>query len=202
MTELPKTFDPAAIEQRWYAHWEANGLFRPERPDAEPWTIVMPPPNVTGTLHIGHALDNTLAGHPDAPCAAAGQGCAVGGRHRPCRHRDADGGRAQAGRARQQKRTDLTPRCVRRAVSGNGRRSPAARSRASCAASALVRLGERALHDGRGLFRRRHQGVRRPPQTGAALSRQAAGELGSRASDRDQRSRGRDAARSRASSGT
>jgi valyl-tRNA synthetase len=60
MSELPKTFDPAAIEQRWYEHWESNGLFRPERPDEEPWTIVMPPPNVTGSLHIGHALDNTL----------------------------------------------------------------------------------------------------------------------------------------------
>ena len=60
MTELPKTFDPAEIERRWYAHWEANGLFRPDRPNAEPWTIVNPPPNVTGSLHIGHALDNTL----------------------------------------------------------------------------------------------------------------------------------------------
>ncbi|MBX7527544.1 valine--tRNA ligase [Qipengyuania vesicularis] len=59
-TELSKTFDPAEIEQRWYAHWEENGLFRPERPDAEPFTIVNPPPNVTGSLHIGHALDNTL----------------------------------------------------------------------------------------------------------------------------------------------
>ncbi len=60
MTELPKTFDPAAIESRWYAHWEEKGLFRPDRPNAEPWTIVNPPPNVTGSLHIGHALDNTL----------------------------------------------------------------------------------------------------------------------------------------------
>ena len=60
MAELPKTFDPAAIESRWYAHWEDNGLFRPDRPGAEPWTIVNPPPNVTGSLHIGHALDNTL----------------------------------------------------------------------------------------------------------------------------------------------
>ena len=59
-TELPKTFDPAAIETRWYSHWEENGLFRPERPDAQPFTIVNPPPNVTGSLHIGHALDNTL----------------------------------------------------------------------------------------------------------------------------------------------
>lgn len=60
MTELSKTFDPAAIEQRWYPYWEDNGLFRPERPGAQPWTIVNPPPNVTGSLHIGHALDNTL----------------------------------------------------------------------------------------------------------------------------------------------
>ena len=60
MSDLPKTFDPKAIEERWYAHWESRGLFRPDRPDATPWTIVMPPPNVTGSLHIGHALDNTL----------------------------------------------------------------------------------------------------------------------------------------------
>src|SRR4051812_12433896 len=60
MTELPKTFDPAEIEARWYARWEGEGLFRPDRPEAEPWTIVMPPPNVTGSLHIGHALDITL----------------------------------------------------------------------------------------------------------------------------------------------
>ncbi|QQN74810.1 valine--tRNA ligase [Croceicoccus sp. YJ47] len=57
---LPKTFDPAGIEARWYAHWEETGLFRLERPDAKPFTIVNPPPNVTGSLHIGHALDNTL----------------------------------------------------------------------------------------------------------------------------------------------
>src|SRR6059058_3679406 len=60
MSDLPKTFEPRAIEERWYAHWESSGLFRPERGDREPWTIVMPPPNVTGSLHIGHALDITL----------------------------------------------------------------------------------------------------------------------------------------------
>jgi valyl-tRNA synthetase len=57
---IDKTFDPAAIEAKWYAHWESTGAFRPDRPDAEPYTIVNPPPNVTGSLHIGHALDNTL----------------------------------------------------------------------------------------------------------------------------------------------
>jgi valyl-tRNA synthetase len=61
MTDLPKTFEPRAIEDRWYAHWESRGLFRPDdRQEATPWTIVMPPPNVTGSLHIGHALDITL----------------------------------------------------------------------------------------------------------------------------------------------
>jgi len=59
-TGLPKTFDPAGIEAKWYAHWESSGAFRPERPEAQPFTIVNPPPNVTGSLHIGHALDNTL----------------------------------------------------------------------------------------------------------------------------------------------
>ncbi len=57
---LDKNFDPAAIEARWYEHWETKGLFRPERDGREPFTIVNPPPNVTGSLHIGHALDNTL----------------------------------------------------------------------------------------------------------------------------------------------
>ncbi|MBC7159425.1 MAG: class I tRNA ligase family protein, partial [Porphyrobacter sp.] len=59
-SELAKTFDPAALEAKWFQHWERHGLFRPGRPDAEPFTLVNPPPNVTGSLHIGHALDNTL----------------------------------------------------------------------------------------------------------------------------------------------
>ncbi|MGV3731687.1 MAG: valine--tRNA ligase [Sphingopyxis sp.] len=57
---MEKTFDPAAIEAKWANEWESRGLFRPHRPDATPFTIVNPPPNVTGALHIGHALDNTL----------------------------------------------------------------------------------------------------------------------------------------------
>ena len=60
MTIIDKTFDPQEIEARLYRHWETTGGFRPERPDATPFTIVIPPPNVTGSLHIGHALDNTL----------------------------------------------------------------------------------------------------------------------------------------------
>ena len=58
---LDKTFDPTAAEPRLYAMWEASGLFAPKTDGAaEAYSIVIPPPNVTGSLHIGHALNNTL----------------------------------------------------------------------------------------------------------------------------------------------
>ena len=58
---LDKTFTPQEVEQRIYAQWEASGAFRAgHRPGAESFSIVIPPPNVTGRLHIGHALNNTL----------------------------------------------------------------------------------------------------------------------------------------------
>jgi valyl-tRNA synthetase len=58
---LDKTFDPKEAEGRIYARWEASGAFRAgRRPDAETFAIVIPPPNVTGRLHIGHALNNSL----------------------------------------------------------------------------------------------------------------------------------------------
>ena len=58
---LEKTFSPKDVEERLYQTWEASGAFRAgNRPNAKPFTIVIPPPNVTGSLHIGHALNNTL----------------------------------------------------------------------------------------------------------------------------------------------
>ncbi|TDL50860.1 valine--tRNA ligase [Paenibacillus dendritiformis] len=58
---MPTTYDPKAAEQKWYAYWQEGEYFKAgSRPDAEPFTIVIPPPNVTGMLHIGHALDFTL----------------------------------------------------------------------------------------------------------------------------------------------
>ena len=58
---LEKTFDPKAAEPRLYERWEASGAFSPiDDPGAETFCIVIPPPNVTGSLHIGHALNNTL----------------------------------------------------------------------------------------------------------------------------------------------
>jgi len=60
---MEKTFDPSAVEARISARWDEEGAFRagrPERRDAKPYTIVIPPPNVTGSLHMGHALNNTI----------------------------------------------------------------------------------------------------------------------------------------------
>ena len=59
--ELAKTYDPKGIEDRLYKKWEDNGYFHAEADRSKkPFTIVMPPPNITGQLHMGHALDNTM----------------------------------------------------------------------------------------------------------------------------------------------
>jgi valyl-tRNA synthetase len=60
-TELPKAYDPKAAQEKWLSFWEQNGYFHSEPdPAKKPYTIVIPPPNVTGALHMGHALNNTL----------------------------------------------------------------------------------------------------------------------------------------------
>ncbi|HET7319369.1 MAG TPA: class I tRNA ligase family protein, partial [Nitrospirota bacterium] len=59
--ELPKTYDPKAVEQKWYAFWlEKNYFHADENAGGPSFSIVIPPPNVTGSLHIGHALNSTL----------------------------------------------------------------------------------------------------------------------------------------------
>ncbi|WP_027366172.1 valine--tRNA ligase [Desulfotruncus alcoholivorax] len=59
--DMPTTYDPHAVEGRWYTYWEDEKFFRSTvDPDKKPFCIVIPPPNVTGQLHMGHALDNTL----------------------------------------------------------------------------------------------------------------------------------------------
>ena len=58
--ELSTKYNPKEIEDKWYAHWEAKGYFHSEPDEREPFTIVIPPPNVTGILHMGHMLNNTI----------------------------------------------------------------------------------------------------------------------------------------------
>jgi valyl-tRNA synthetase len=58
--ELPAQYNPAETEERWYSHWTDRGYFHSEPDGREPFTIVIPPPNVTGVLHMGHMLNNTI----------------------------------------------------------------------------------------------------------------------------------------------
>ena len=58
--DLQKTYNPGDIESKWYARWESGGHFAPARADAPPYCIMIPPPNVTGSLHMGHAFQDTI----------------------------------------------------------------------------------------------------------------------------------------------
>ncbi|MBU2491931.1 MAG: valine--tRNA ligase [Bacteroidetes bacterium] len=61
LTDIPKAYEPNAVEEKWYKYWEENKFFHSEIDNSkEPYTIVIPPPNVTGILHLGHILNNTL----------------------------------------------------------------------------------------------------------------------------------------------
>jgi valyl-tRNA synthetase len=58
--ETPKTYEPQRAEEKWYAHWMKKGYFHSVPDEREPYTVVIPPPNVTGVLHMGHMLNNTI----------------------------------------------------------------------------------------------------------------------------------------------
>ena len=93
--ELPKVYEPQQVESRIYQMWEDHDCFKGvEDSKKKPFSIVMPPPNVTGQLHMGHALDCTL--QDILTRFKRMQGRPLGPRHRPRRHRHPDqgGGRA------------------------------------------------------------------------------------------------------------
>ena len=58
--ELTKNFEPQAIEKKWTDTWQQKGYFKSVPDSREPYTVVIPPPNVTGVLHMGHCLNNTI----------------------------------------------------------------------------------------------------------------------------------------------
>ena len=140
---IENRYQPAAVEGRIYAAWEKAGAFRagrPERAKAEPYCIVIPPPNVTGSLHMGHALNNTLQ---DILC-----------RFERMRGKDVlwQPGTDHAGIATQavverqimERQEPAAARWAARpssSASGNGRRNPAAPSSASSSGSAPPATG-------------------------------------------------------------
>ena len=101
MKELPKTYEPRDVEDRLYKFWVDNGYFHAERdPDKKPFTIVMPPPNVTGQLHMGHAMDAAMQDVLIRFKRMQGYSALWIPRRGPCRYCHADprgGGAAQGG---------------------------------------------------------------------------------------------------------
>ncbi len=60
MSEIAKVYDPKSVEEKWYSHWLKHKFFRSVPDERQPYTVVIPPPNVTGVLHMGHMLNNTI----------------------------------------------------------------------------------------------------------------------------------------------
>ena len=95
-TELAKTYDPSQMEGRLYEKWEKSGYFHAEVDRSrKPFTIVMPPPNITGQLHMGHALDNTMQDILIRFKRMQGQ-CPLAARNGPCEHSDRSKGHVRA----------------------------------------------------------------------------------------------------------
>ena len=86
---MSRPYDHKAIEKKLYSHWMEKGYFgaKPD-PDKKPFTIVIPPPNITGQLHLGQCIGRDDAGCADSHEADAGICCAVGAGDRPCQHCD------------------------------------------------------------------------------------------------------------------
>ena len=102
---MEKAYEPRGIEDRWYGTWESQGWFKPEGSGA-PYCILLPPPNVTGTLHMGHAFQQTLMDIADPLPPHARRARAVAGRHRPRGHRHPED-RGEPAAAEGQTRHDL-----------------------------------------------------------------------------------------------
>ncbi len=106
--ELPKTFDPAEIESRWYAHWEDKGLFAPRAPRRRALDARQSAAQCDGQPPYRSRARQYAAGRARPPRAVEGQGCALGGRHGPCRHRYADGWSSARWRSGRDKRANYS----------------------------------------------------------------------------------------------
>ena len=169
--EMEKTFNPQAVESEIYRDWESSGAFEAHRVEGKkPFTIVMPPPNITGQLHMGHALDCTL------------QDLAV-------RYHRMKGdptlwlpGTDHAAIATEVKIVDAMRKegLTKESLGRKGFLDRAWKWKEEYPAAPhghQLRLEPRALHDGRGLLQGSARGVRPPVRKGADLPRQPAGQL-------------------------
>ena len=156
MTDLPKAYTPRDVEGAIYERWLAADVFAPDGagstadPDLPPFTIIQPPPNVTGSLHLGHAQRTAVEDLMTRHARMRGHAASVPARARSRRHRRPVRARWDPGQGRREP-ADARPGALPRAhgrllgVDEAGDAGPAAAGRR------LVRLGTPALHDGRGL---------------------------------------------------
>ena len=106
--ELSKTYDPKQVEEKLYQKWLDKGYFHAEVDHGKkPFTIVIPPPNITGQLHMGHALDEYDAGCAHPYQADAGIFCAVDAGNRPRQHRNGGKDRRRAAQTRALSKEEL-----------------------------------------------------------------------------------------------
>ena len=188
MRELSKGFDHAGVDPKWYAFWESSGAFRADPASSRPpFSMVLPPPNVTGVLHIGHALNQTL---PDIVCRWK----RMTGHDVLCVDNYYTGSKNNIAGEAPGRRGDRPARArpggVREAGVGVEPAEPRHHHESDAQPRVVGRLEPRALHPRRRPVAGGPAGVRDPLSRGADLSRQVHRELVHPVPDRAVRSRG------------
>ena len=137
--EIASKYDPKEVEGKWYQYWLDNKLFSSKPDGREPYTIVIPPPNVTGVLHMGHMLNNTIQDILVRRARMEGKNaCWVPGTDHASIATEA--------------------KVVKKLAEQGIKKHDLTREKSGC----FVRLGPHGIHDGRKTLRECHQGVCRP----------------------------------------
>ena len=153
--ELASKYDPKEVEGKWYQYWLDHKLFSSKPDGREPYTIVIPPPNVTGVLHMGHMLNNTIQDILIRRARMEGKNALwVPGTDHASIATEAKVVKKLAEQGI--KKHDLTP-CV-----GMDRRARRHHPQAVAPSGCQLRLGPHRFHDGREALPERHQGLCRP----------------------------------------
>ena len=98
--ELASKYNPADVEGKWYQYWLDNKLFSSKPDGREPYTVVIPPPNVTGVLQHGTHAKQYHSGYIGTPCTHGRKECLLGAGNRPCFHRHRSQSGEQTGSTR------------------------------------------------------------------------------------------------------
>ena len=184
MSEIPKAYEPQSVEEKWYQFWLAGKFFVANEKSTKPaYSIVIPPPNVTGMLHMGHVLNNTIQDILSRKARMDGKEVLW------LPGTDHAGIATQTMVEKQLKKEEKKSRTILAArnffsASGSGRKSTATSSSTSSKNSVAPAIGRVNGSRWTRIFALRAEGVRRALQKRPDLSRQTHGELVSRVADR------------------